>query len=89
MPDYGGQTIYGLFDVNGRESYFPHINEYDNRDRLVPAVCKAFQEMVKEREMAEGKCLGRTSERSADREIGRANEAKAGNDPGERRGLRL
>ena len=55
----------------------------------MPAVCKAFQEIVKEREMTEGKCLGRTSERSADREMGRANEAKAENDPGERRGLRI
>ena len=89
MPDYGGQTIYGLFDVNGRDSYFPHINEYENRDRLVSAVCKAFQEMVKEREMAEGKGLGMSDGRGGDREMGRANEAKAGNDPGERRGLRL
>ena len=89
VPDYGGQTIYGLFDVNGRESYFPHINEYDNRDRLVPAVCKAFQEMVKEREMAEGKGLGRSDGRGGDREMGQANEAKAEKDLGERRGLRM
>ena len=89
VPDYGGQTIYGLFDVNGRESYFPHINEYDNRDRLVPAVCKAFQEMVKEREMAEGKGLGRSDGRGGDREMGHANEAKAEKDLGERRGLRM
>ena len=89
VTDYGGQTIYGLFDVNGRESYFPHINEYDNRDRLVPAVCKAFQDMVKEREMAEGKGLGRSDGRGGDREMGQANEAKAEKDLGERRGLRM
>ena len=89
VPDYGEQTIYGLFDVNGRESYFPHINEYDNRDRLVPAVCKAFQEMVKEREMAEGKGLERAPGRSGDREMGRTNEEKAEKDLGERRGLRM
>lgn len=89
VPDYGGQTIYGLFDVNGRESYFPHINEYDNRDRLVPAVCKAFQEMVKEREMAKGKGQERAPGRSGDREMGRTNEAKAEKDLGERRGLRM
>ena len=89
VPDYGGQTIYGLFDINGRESFFPHINEYDNRDRLVPAVCKAFQEMVKEREMAEGKGLGRSDGKGGDREMGQANEAKAEKDLGERRGLRM
>ena len=89
VPDYGGQTIYGLFDVNGRESYFPHINEYDNRDRLVPAVCKAFQEMVKEREKAEDRGLEREPGRSGDRVMGRANEEKAEKDLGERRGLRL
>jgi len=49
VADYGNKvSSYGLFDVNGRETYFPHINEYDNRDRLVPAVCKAFQDMVNE-----------------------------------------
>ena len=89
VPDYGGQTIYGLFDVNGRESYFPHINEYDNRDRLVLAVCKAFQEMVKEREMAEGRGLEREPRKSGEREMGRANEEKAEKDLGERRGLRM
>ena len=89
VSDYGGQTVYGLFDVNGKESYFPRINEYDNRDRLVPAVCKAFQEMVKEREMAESKGLGMTSGRGGDREMCQANEAKAEKDLGERRGLKL
>ena len=49
VADYGNKvSSYGLFDVNGREAYFPHINEYENRDRLVPAVCKAFQEMANE-----------------------------------------
>ena len=89
VPDYGGQTVYGLFDVNGKESYFPHINEYDNRDRLVPAVCKAFQDMVKEREIAEGKGLERGSGRTADRELSRANEARTEKELGERRGLRM
>ena len=89
VSDYGGQTVYGLFDVNGKESYFPHINEYDNRDRLVPAVCKAVQEMVKEREMAEGKGLRRSDGRGGDREMSQANDAKAEKDLGERRGLRM
>ena len=89
VPDYGGQTIYGLFDVNGQESYFPHINEYDNRDNLVPAVCKAFQEMVKEREMAEGKGLEIGVDKGSGKETGKANEAKVEKDLGERRGLRM
>ena len=89
VPDYGGQTIYGLFDVNGRESYFPHIKEYDNRDNLVPAVCKAFQEMVKEREAAEGKDMERGVDKGYGKETGKANEAKVEKDLGERRGLRM
>lgn len=89
VPDYGGQTIYGLFDVNGKESYFPHINEYDNRDNLVPAVCKAFQEMVKEREAAEGKDMERGVDKGSGKETGKANEAKVEKDLGERRGLRM
>lgn len=89
VPDYGGQTVYGLFDVNGKESYFPHINEYDNRDNLVPAVCKAFQQMVKEREAAEGKGLERGVDKGSGKETGKANEAKIEKDLGERRGLRM
>ena len=57
VPDYGGQTVYGLFDINGKESYFPHINEYDNCDKLVPAVCKAFQDRVNEMDLSETKGL--------------------------------
>ena len=89
VSDYGGQTVYGLFDVNGKESYFPHINEYDNRDNLVPAVCKAFQQMVKEREAAEGKGLERGADKGSGKETGKANEAKIEKDLGERRGLRM
>ena len=89
VSDYGGQTVYGLFDVNGKESYFPHINEYDNRDNLVPAVCKAFQQMVKEREAAEGKGLERGVDKGSGKETGKANEAKIEKDLGERRGLRM
>ena len=89
VPDYGGQTVYGLFDVNGKESYFPHINEYDNRDNLVPAVCKAFQQMVKEREAAEGKGLERGVDKGSGKETGKANEAKIEKGLGERRGLRM
>ena len=89
VSDYGGQTVYGLFDVNGKESYFPHINEYDNRDNLVPAVCKAFQEMVKEREAAEGKGLERGVDKGSGKETGKADEAKIEKDLGERRGLRM
>lgn len=54
VADYGNRVrSYGLFDVNGREAYFPHINEYENADRLVPAVCESFQEMVREQEEAQ------------------------------------
>lgn len=53
VADYGNKVrSYGLFDVNGQEAYFPHINEYENADRLVPAVCESFQRMVKEQEEA-------------------------------------
>ena len=45
--------------------------------------------MVKEREMAEGKGLGRNDGRGGDREMSQANEAKAEKDLGERRGLRM
>ena len=48
-----------------------------------------FRVMVKEREMAEGKGLGRSDGRGGDREMSQANEAKAEKDLGERRGLRL
>ena len=89
VSDYGGQTVYGLFDVNGKESYFPRINEYDNRDNLVPAVCKAFQEMVKEHEAAEGKDMERGVDKGYGKETGKANEAKVEKDLGERRGLRM
>ena len=89
VPDYGGQTVYGLFDVNGKESYFPHINEYDNRDNLVPAVCNAFQQMVTEREAAECKGLERGVDKGSGKETGKANEAKVEKDLGERRGLRM
>ena len=54
VADYGNRVrSYGLFDVNGQEAYFPHINEYENADRLVPAVCESFQEMVREQEEAQ------------------------------------
>ena len=89
VSDYRGQTVYGLFDVNGKESYFPHINEYDNRDNLVPAVCKAFQQMVKEREAAEGKGLERGVDKGYGKETGKADAAKVEKDLGERRGLRM
>ena len=83
VPDYGGQTIYGLFNVDGKESYFPHINEYDNRDRLVPAVCKAFGDMVKEREKTEHKTIRNNTKND------KSNDPKPDKNPWERRGIKL
>lgn len=75
VADYGNKVrSYGLFDVNGQEAYFPHINEYENADRLVPAVCESFQRMVKEQEEA----------RTNDRHVGKGSDM----DLGEARGLK-
>ncbi len=75
VADYGNKVrSYGLFDVNGQEAYFPHINEYENADRLVPAVCESFQRMLKEQEEA----------RINDRHLGKASDI----DLGEIRGIK-
>lgn len=75
VADYGNKVrSYGLFDVNGQEAYFPHINEYENADRLVPAVCESFQRMVKEQEEA----------RTNDRHLGKGSDL----DMSETRGLK-
>ncbi len=50
---FNGEHVYGLFDVNGKHASFPHINENENRDRLVDAVCESFRKMVREQQASD------------------------------------